>query len=106
MLACVAAARRDSQHSRDVHVEALVPVGVQRLLDDAGRARLLAIDRGHGEGVRESCAAPVSGMSRSLTAAAPTEHIALVEAIGGNNYAVSVPLLELRAAHRRGRTHW
>jgi hypothetical protein len=45
--------RRLSRH--DVHVEALVPVGVQRLLDDARGARLLAIDRGHGEGVRETC---------------------------------------------------
>ena len=106
MLAGVAAARRASQQGHDVHVEALVPVGVQRLLDDAGRARLLAIDRGHGEGVRESCAAPVSGMSRSITAAAPTEHIALVEAVGGNYCAVSVPLVTLRAAHARGRTHW
>jgi len=41
----------------DVHVEALVPVRVQRLLDDARGARLLAIDRGHGEGVREACIA-------------------------------------------------
>jgi hypothetical protein len=38
----------------DVHVEALVPVGVQRLLNDARGARLLAIDRGHGEGIREA----------------------------------------------------
>lgn len=37
-----------------VHVEALIPVGVQRLLDHTRSARLLAIDRGHGEGVREA----------------------------------------------------
>lgn len=46
----------------DVHVEALVPVGVQRLLDDARGARLLAIDRGHGEGVRKSCSTCMSDM--------------------------------------------
>jgi len=56
------------------HVEALVPVGVQRLLDDARGARLLAIDRGHGEGVRKS------------------EHIALVEPIGGDDGDAQVGL--------------
>lgn len=38
----------------DVHVEALVPVGVQRLLDHARGARLFAADGGNGEGVREA----------------------------------------------------
>ena len=47
----------------DAHVEALVPVGVQRLLDNARGARLLAIDRGHGEGIGEACIARVSAVS-------------------------------------------
>jgi hypothetical protein len=47
----------------DVHVEALVPVGVQRLLDDARGARLLAIDRGHGEGVRKACSTCMSDLA-------------------------------------------
>ena len=71
----------------DVHVETLVPVGVQRLLDDARGARLLAIDRGHGEGIREACSACVSVVS-VWTIRVRTEDIALVEAIGGNNWAL------------------
>ena len=71
---------------RDVHVETLVPVGVQRLLDDARGARLLAIDRGHGEGIREACRACVSAVSVLGTQGqVRTEDIALVEAIGGND---------------------
>lgn len=77
----------------DVHIEALVPVGVQRLLDDARGARLLAIDRGHSEGIREACSACVSvgsvrreeGVARGQVR---TEDIALVEAIGGNDCIV------------------
>jgi hypothetical protein len=76
----------------DVHVEALVPVGVQRLLDDARGARLLAIDRGHGEGIGEACIACISGMSPDLSEGAPTEDIALIETIGRDNCTVSVPL--------------
>ena len=71
----------------DVHVETLVPVGVQRLLDDARGARLLAIDRSHGKGIRETCSACVSVVS-VWTVEVRTEDIALVEAIGGNNCAL------------------
>lgn len=56
------------------HVEALVPVGVQRLLDDARGARLLAIDRGHGKWVRKA------------------EDIALVKPISGNDGDAQVGL--------------
>lgn len=56
------------------HVEALVPIGVQRLLDDARGARLLAIDGGYGEGVGKS------------------KHIALVESISGNDGDAQVGL--------------
>ena len=47
--------RLTAEPRHDVHVEALVPVGVQRLLDNARRPRLFAIDCGHGEGIREAC---------------------------------------------------
>jgi hypothetical protein len=46
-----------------VHVEALVPVGIQRLLDDARGARLLAIDCGYGEGVGKSCSTCMSDLA-------------------------------------------
>ena len=49
----------------NVHVEALVPIGVQRLLDDARGARLLAIDGGYGEGVGKSCGACVSDATKA-----------------------------------------
>lgn len=38
-----------------VHVKTLVPIRIQRLLDDASRARLLAADGSHREWVWESC---------------------------------------------------
>ena len=38
-----------------IHVKALIPVGIQSLLDDSGRARLLTTNGRDGEGVRESC---------------------------------------------------
>jgi hypothetical protein len=50
----------------DVHVEALVPVGVQRLLDDARGARLLAIDGGYSEGVGKSCWTCISDATRAV----------------------------------------
>lgn len=34
------------------HVETLVPVGIQRLLHDAGRVGLLSIDGDHRKGIR------------------------------------------------------
>lgn len=49
----------------DVHVEALIPVGVQRLLDDARGARLLAIDGGYGEGVGKSCGTCISDATKA-----------------------------------------
>lgn len=66
-----------------VHVEALVPIRVQSLLDHARCARLLAIDGRHGERVREACVAvstppPQRGGER-------TEHISFVEAVGSDN---------------------
>lgn len=42
-------------YRRHLHVKALVPVRVQRLLDDARGPRLLAANRGDGEGIREAC---------------------------------------------------
>lgn len=81
---------------RDVHVEALIPVGVQRLLDYARRARLLAIDGGHGEGIRESCTA-VSKVPHQRRGR-PTEHITLVEAIGSDNCTLLAGVLGLRGA--------
>ena len=45
------------------HIKTLIPVGVQRLLDDTGRAGLLAIDGGHSEGIRESCIRAISNPS-------------------------------------------
>lgn len=51
------------------HVEALVPVRVQRLLHDAGSVSLLRIDGDDGEGIGE------------------TEDFALGQAIGGDNCA-------------------
>ena len=76
----------------DVHVEALVPVGVQRLLDDARGARLLAIDGSNGEGVGKSCWTSMSDatLDVSWSGSIRTKHIALVEAIGGNDCVVSV----------------
>lgn len=38
----------------NTHIEALVPIRIERLLDDARGARLLAIDGGYGKGVRET----------------------------------------------------
>lgn len=38
----------------NIHIEALIPVGIQRLSDDTRGACLLAIDRGHGEWVGEA----------------------------------------------------
>jgi hypothetical protein len=43
------------RHAEDAHVETLVPVGVQRLLDDARGPRLLAADGGDRKGIREAC---------------------------------------------------
>lgn len=40
-----------------VHVKALIPVWIERLLDDACRLCLFAIDGGYGERVGESCRA-------------------------------------------------
>lgn len=85
---------------RDVHVKALVPVGVQRLLDDARGARLLAVDCGHGEGVREACGACVSGASAGARAGqVRTEDIALVEAIGGDDCVVLAVDLRVCVQH-------
>jgi hypothetical protein len=39
---------------QDVHVEALVPVRVERLLDHAGRPRLLTTDSRDREGIRKA----------------------------------------------------
>ena len=38
----------------DIHIEILVPVGVERLLHDAGRVGLLCIDGDHSERVGEA----------------------------------------------------
>lgn len=43
---------REREH---VHVEALVPVGVQRLLDHARGPRLFATDGGNRKGIWEAC---------------------------------------------------
>ena len=53
------------RHAEDAHVETLVPVGVQRLLDDARGARLLAIDSGYGEGVGKSCGGYISDATKA-----------------------------------------
>jgi hypothetical protein len=87
----------------DVHVEALVPVGVERLLDHARRARLLAIDRGHGEGIRETWKR-MSGYSL-VQHRGRTEHIALVQAVGGNDCTLLVGVWELCGRESR-QTHW
>lgn len=50
-----------------VHVEAFVPVGIQRLLDDSGRLGLLSVDGGDGEGVRESCILSALGRGGDMT---------------------------------------
>lgn len=41
--------------SQSVHIEDLVPVGVQRLLDDGGRLRLFSTNGSHGEWIRKTC---------------------------------------------------
>lgn len=75
-----------------VHVEALIPVGVERLLDDACRLCLLAIDGGYGEGIGKSCRAAsvhVGGTS-GRGGGALTEDISLVKAVGGDDWILSV----------------
>jgi len=52
----------------DLHIKALVPIGIQSLPDDAGRVGLLCIHRDDCEGVRE------------------TKDLALGQAIRGNDY--------------------
>ena len=47
-----------------VHVKALIPVWIERLLDDAGRLCLFAIDGGYGKGIGESCMAASVDASR------------------------------------------
>ena len=55
----------------DVHIKALIPVRVERLLNHPRRPRLLAADRGDREGVGESYM-PVSACAASSSSLAPT----------------------------------
>ena len=55
------------ERGRSVHVEGLVPVGIEGLLHDTGRVCLLCIDCDDGEGIREA------------------EDLALGEAIGSDD---------------------
>lgn len=77
-----------SVHRPLVHIEALIPVWIQRLLDDACRPRLLATNRRNREGIRESCSpasATVLASIFSPAAARLTEDISLVQAICRND---------------------
>jgi hypothetical protein len=90
---------------RHIHIEALIPVRIQRLLDHASGACLLAIHRCNGERVRESCVVCQRGSCEGCLARAYTEDIAFVEAISSNDCS----LLALQFAPCRGHcrlTYW
>jgi len=65
------------------HIKAFIPVGIQRLLDDAGRLGLLAIEGSDSEGVGKAFvwSACIARMNRIRH----TKDISFVEAISGND---------------------
>lgn len=77
----------EPHHSRCdfvLHVEALVPVWVQSLLDHTRRPGLLSIDRGDGKRIWKACDLLV-GLASSLLPEARTEDISFVQAISRDN---------------------
>lgn len=70
-----------------VHVKALIPVWIERLLDDACRLCLFTIDGGYGERIGESCRTASVDASQHERAAGGelTEDVSLVQAIGGDD---------------------
>lgn len=67
-----------------LHVETLVPVRVQSLLDHARRSSLLSIDSGDRKGIWKACSLLAELFSSQLPEER-TEDISLVQAISRDN---------------------